>query len=64
VPNHRKLAAILSADAAGYSRLMADDEAATLRSLNDARALFRERIENHSGHKHSGDFGSASFRFV
>jgi len=28
---HRKLAAILSADAAGYSRLMADDEAATLR---------------------------------
>ena len=46
---HRKLAAILSADAAGYSRLMADDEAATLRSLNDARALFRERIEAHGG---------------
>ena len=46
---HRKLAAILSADAAGYSRLMADDEAATLRSLNDARALFRERIQSHGG---------------
>ena len=46
---HRKLAAILCADAAGYSRLMADDEAATLRSLNDARALFRERIEAHGG---------------
>ena len=46
---HRKLAAILSADAAGYSRLMADDEAATVRSLNDARALFRERIESHGG---------------
>jgi adenylate cyclase len=46
---HRKLAAILSADAAGYSRLMADDEAATLRSLNDARGLFRERIEVHLG---------------
>jgi adenylate cyclase len=46
---HRKLAAILSADAAGYSRLMADDEAATLRSLNDARALFRERIQAHGG---------------
>ena len=45
----RKLAAILAADAAGYSRLMADDEAATLRSLNDARALFRERIEAHGG---------------
>ena len=45
----RKLAAILSADAAGYSKLMADDDAATLRSLNDARALFRERIEAHGG---------------
>ena len=45
----RKLAAILSADAAGYSKLMADDDAATLRSLNDARGLFRERIEAHSG---------------
>ena len=45
----RKLAAILSADAAGYSRLMADDEAATLRSLNDARSLFRERIQAHGG---------------
>ena len=47
--SHRKLAAILSADAAGYSRLMADDEAATLRSLNDARSLFRERIQAHGG---------------
>src|SRR5258708_6712583 len=28
---------------------MADDEAATLRSLNDARALFRDRIEAHGG---------------
>src|SRR5882762_1930988 len=46
---HRKLSAILSADAAGYSRLMADDEAATLRSLNDARSLFRERIQAHGG---------------
>ena len=46
---HRKLAAILCADAAGYSRLMADDEAATLRLLNEARTLFRERIEAHGG---------------
>jgi adenylate cyclase len=46
---HRKLAAILSADAAGYSRLMADDEAETLRALNEARALFRRRIEAHGG---------------
>ena len=49
MPTHRKLAAILSADAAGYSRLMADDEAATLRLLNDARSLFRERIHAHGG---------------
>ena len=46
---HRKLAAILSADAAGYSRLMADDEAATVRALNEARALFRKRIHAHDG---------------
>ena len=46
---HRKLAAILSADAAGYSRLMADDEAATLRALNESRDLFRKRVETHDG---------------
>ena len=45
----RKLAAILSADAAGYSRLMADDEAATLRILNESREVFRKRIEAHGG---------------
>ena len=47
--NRRKLAAILSADAAGYSRLMADDEAETLRALNECRGLFRKRIEAHGG---------------
>jgi class 3 adenylate cyclase len=31
----RKLAAILSADVVGYSRLMAEDEAATIRTLTD-----------------------------
>ena len=46
---HRKLSAILCADAAGYSRLMADDEAETLRALNESRALFRKRIEAHGG---------------
>lgn len=45
----RKLAAILSADVAGYSRLMADDEAATVATLNEARALFRSRIGAHRG---------------
>ena len=47
--NRRKLSAILSADAAGYSRLMADDEAETLRVLNESRVLFRKRIEAHAG---------------
>jgi adenylate cyclase len=47
--DRRKLVAILAADVAGYSRLMADDEAATFRSLNDARALFRKCIQEHSG---------------
>jgi adenylate cyclase len=46
---HRKLSAIFAADAAGYSRLMADDEAETLRALNESRALFRKRIEAHGG---------------
>jgi class 3 adenylate cyclase len=31
----RKLAAILSADVVGCSRLMAEDEAATIRTLTD-----------------------------
>jgi adenylate cyclase len=46
---HRKLVAILAGDVAGYSRLMAEDETATLRLLNDSRALFRERVEAHRG---------------
>ena len=37
----RRLAAILAADVAGYSRLMGDDEQATLNTLNAYRAVFR-----------------------
>jgi TolB-like protein/class 3 adenylate cyclase/Tfp pilus assembly protein PilF len=40
-----RLAAILAADAAGYSRLMAADERATVEALDAARAVFRGRIE-------------------
>ena len=47
--NQRKLAAILSADAVGYSRLMGDDEAATVAALDGARAVFREVIAAHRG---------------
>lgn len=39
-----RLAAILAADAAGYSRLMAADERAALSALDTARTAFRNRI--------------------
>jgi adenylate cyclase len=45
----QRLTAILAADAAGYSRLMAADERATVAALDAARALFREQIEGHQG---------------
>lgn len=45
----RKLAAILAADVAGYSRLMALDDSATVRALNESRAVFQERIEQRGG---------------
>lgn len=45
----RKLAAILAADVAGYSRLMSADESATVGALNEGRAVFRERIAAHDG---------------
>ena len=35
-----KLVAILSADAAGYSRLMGNDEEATVRTLGALSAIF------------------------
>jgi len=44
-----RLAAILVADAAGYSRLMAADERATLSALDAARAVFRKEIESRQG---------------
>ncbi len=48
--DHRKrLVAILAADAAGYSRLMASDESATVASLDAARAVFRTHIEANQG---------------
>ena len=42
--SRQRLAAILAADAAGYSRLMAQDEAATMAALDAARAAFRSEI--------------------
>jgi adenylate cyclase len=45
----RKLAAIFSADVAGYSRLMADNEEATVRTINDYREVMIGLIREHSG---------------
>jgi len=45
----QRLAAILAADAAGYSRLMADDERGTIAALDAARIVFRENIRAHHG---------------
>ena len=44
-----KLAAILAADAAGYSRLMQADEPATIAELDACREIFRRQIEMHRG---------------
>jgi class 3 adenylate cyclase len=45
----RKLAAILSADVAGYSKLMGDDERATVRTLTEYREVFADYIARHKG---------------
>ena len=45
----RKLAAIFSADVKGYSRLMGDDEAATVRTLTTYRAVMTTLIQEHHG---------------
>jgi adenylate cyclase len=45
----QRLAAILAADVAGYSRLMAADERATVAALDAARAVFRAQIESNQG---------------
>ncbi len=45
----RKLTAILSADVKGYSRLMSEDEAGTIRTLTDYRGVIAESVGNHGG---------------
>src|SRR6266540_6737583 len=45
----RKLAAILSADVKGYSRLMGEDEEATLRTLTAYRQVVDTAIEQYRG---------------
>lgn len=45
----RKLSAILSADVEGYSRLMSDDEEATVRTLKNYRKVMTMLIQQHNG---------------
>ena len=49
ITTKRRLAAILAADVAGYSRLMGADDKATVATLNACRAVFAERIAEHDG---------------
>ena len=46
---HARLLAILAADVAGYSRLMALDDRATVAALDVGRAVFREEIAHYGG---------------
>jgi adenylate cyclase len=46
---HRKLTAILSADVAGYSRLMQDDEAATVKTLEAYKTAISDLVKQHRG---------------
>jgi len=48
-PAERKLAAILSADVEGYSRLMGEDELATVRALTAHREMIAATVARHGG---------------
>lgn len=62
----RKLAAILYADVAGYSRLTGEDEDATHRALRDRLDLFAAAIESQNGQvmHYAGDAVLAQFPAV
>jgi adenylate cyclase len=62
----RKLTAILCADVYGYSRLMGEDEEATLRTLSAYRTIVDNSIENHRGRfvNSAGDSVLAEFTSV
>ena len=47
--SRRKLAAILSADVVGYSRLMAANEAATVETLKSYRDIIARLVVRHGG---------------
>src|SRR6202171_5724640 len=62
----RKLPALFCADVFGYSRLMGENEEATLRSLSSHRKLIDSLIEQHRGRfvNSAGDSVLAEFASV
>ena len=48
-PVKRRLVAILAADVAGYSRMVAENEEATLRTLGVYRATIGDMTSEHGG---------------
>jgi TolB-like protein/class 3 adenylate cyclase len=62
----RKLTAILSADVKGYSRLMGEDEEATIRTLTAYREVMANLIQKHQGRvvDSPGDNVLAEFKSV
>ena len=60
----RRLAAILAADVVGYSRLMGEDEEATLRTLKAYRVLIDGLIANHRGRVFGGAGDSVIAEFA
>ena len=62
----RKLTAILCADVYGYSRLMGENEEATLRTLSAYRKIIDSLIESHRGRfvNSAGDSVLAEFTSV
>src|SRR5207247_10368075 len=62
----RRLAAILAADIAGYSRLMHEDEAATVRDLKAHQSVILPLIGRHGGRgiDTAGDASLAAFPSV
>ena len=62
----RKLTAILSADVAGYSRLMGDDEVATVSTLKTNRNLITDKVQAFNGRvvDSPGDNLLAEFRSI
>ncbi len=62
----RKLTTILSADAVGYSRLMGEDESATMRTLETYKRVISDLTQQHRGRVAGtpGDFILAEFASV